>query len=430
MVVTPWGRSDELRSRKLRPGPGASREEVKANQRERLFGAMVAAVEERGYEKTRVADLLETSGVSRNTFYKHFGNKRECFFATVDAVTAAGSARVVAAYEGHDGTWDERLSAALLALVDLIVEHPAAGRLYYVETYTAGPEAIRELEAVGDRLETVVRRALEESPRHAEMPREIVRAVLRGLHRIIQTRLRSGRERRLLAEGPELLRWALGYRTPPQRLVRPRKPPARAFATPPAPPPHQARDRIMTAVIELMAEQSYQALKITDIAQRAAISLTTFYAHFDGKDDAVVAALRRAADRALEATAPAYHQAPDWPHAIGATVRAFFAFLAIERPFAQFGGVGSHSGSRLVVEVRHQLLTAGQEFLAEGYRQHPEVHPIVGEAIGAALDALLFDQVLNRGPDRLYEMTSTATYVALVPFVGPEEACAVANRSR
>ena len=41
---TPWGDSNELRDRRLRPGPGIPREDVLANQRERMFGAMVAAV--------------------------------------------------------------------------------------------------------------------------------------------------------------------------------------------------------------------------------------------------------------------------------------------------------------------------------------------------------------------------------------------------
>ena len=68
MVVTPWGDSDSLRERRLPPGPGRPREGVLANQRERLFGAMVASVSERGYRATAVNDLVEISGVSSRTF--------------------------------------------------------------------------------------------------------------------------------------------------------------------------------------------------------------------------------------------------------------------------------------------------------------------------------------------------------------------------
>lgn len=429
MTVTPWGRSDELRSRKLRPGPAASREEVEANQRERLFGAMVAAVAERGYEKTRVADLLELSGVSRSTYYKHFDSKQDCFLATIDAVLANGGERVVSSFAGHEGTWQERFEAAFNTLIREVVENRAAAHLYYVDTYAAGHEAIERVEQMGDRIERLAIQAIEQSPDHAGMPKDIVRAVLRGFRRVIQARLRTGRERELLDEGPDLVRWAIGYRKPPQPLRRPRKPPAGRFQTP-AIDRGDPRERILAAVIELMGEKGYTAMTINEIAQRAATSLTTFYDRFDGKDDAVVAALRRDANRVLEVTAPAFRAEPDWPSAMASALHAFFAFLVIEQPFARFGGVDVHSGSRLVVEVRDQLLAASQAFIAEGYRKHPSANPIAGEAIGASIDALLFDQMVRRGPQRIYELAPTATYIVLLPFVGADEACAIANASR
>lgn len=390
---------------------------------------MVAAVAQHGYESTRVADLLEVSGVSRSGFYKLFSSKQDCFLATLDAIVAVEGERVVNAYRDSDGTWDERLAAALESLIDMIVLSPASARLYYVETYAAGPAAIEKVERMGDQLELLAKDALRQSPQHAGMPRDLLRAVLRGFRRVIQTRLRTGRQDDLRREGPELLEWALGYHAPPQRLRRPRKPPQLEFEPQPT-DPTDVRERILTAVIRLMASKGYQALTITDIAQRAAISLTTFYGEFEGKDEAVVAALRRSANQTLEVIGPAYQQAEDWPRAIGAAMHAFFAYLQLEHPFAQFGGVDIHSGSPLVVEVRDQLLVAAQAFLAEGHRQYQGVSPLAGEAIGASIDALLFDKISRVGVERLYELAPTAAYIALVPFVGVDEACAIANASR
>src|SRR5215475_10944294 len=62
MVVTPWGDSDSLRDRKLQPVRGAPVDEVRQNQRERLFAAMVACVAERGFAATTVEGLVELSG--------------------------------------------------------------------------------------------------------------------------------------------------------------------------------------------------------------------------------------------------------------------------------------------------------------------------------------------------------------------------------
>ena len=425
--MTPWGESRELSARRLRPGPSASRTEVEANQRERMFGAMVAAVAEHGYEATRVADVLEISGVSRNTFYKHFRNKLDCFLATMDATILCGQAGVVSAYLDHEGPWDDRLAAGFGELIAVLVAQPAAARLFYVESHAAGPEAIAKVDRFGARIEQITRRALDESPEHAGVPTELLRAILRGMRRVMQSRLRTGREAELTEIGPQLLRWGLGYRAPPQPLAHPTEPPPHEFEIR-APDPEDARERILSAVIDLMATKGYQSLTITDIAQHGAVSLTTFYRHFQGKDDAVVAALRRSTNQVVEAVAPAFRGAPDWPHAVAAGLRAFFAFLVLPQPFARFGGVDViYSGSRFVLDVRQQLLSTAQAFIAEGYHRHHAVEPIAGEAIGASIDALAFDQIVVRGEQRLYEITPTATYIALVPFTGVEEACAIAN---
>ena len=57
MAQTPWGRAEELRGRKLPPGRGRPRGEVEENQRQRLYGAMVALVNEKGYAETTISDL-------------------------------------------------------------------------------------------------------------------------------------------------------------------------------------------------------------------------------------------------------------------------------------------------------------------------------------------------------------------------------------
>jgi AcrR family transcriptional regulator len=61
--------------------PGATREDVVRNQRERLFAAMVASTASKGYPATTVADLIALAGVSRATFYEHFDDKAHCFRA-------------------------------------------------------------------------------------------------------------------------------------------------------------------------------------------------------------------------------------------------------------------------------------------------------------------------------------------------------------
>ena len=45
--------------------------------RQKIYNAFAAALKEKDYEKMTVEDILERSGVSRSTFYTHFGKKED-----------------------------------------------------------------------------------------------------------------------------------------------------------------------------------------------------------------------------------------------------------------------------------------------------------------------------------------------------------------
>ena len=64
---------------------GTPSEVAQQNQRERLLAGAVKAVEERGFAKVAVADIIRHAGVYRQLFYDNFANKEECIEAAFDA---------------------------------------------------------------------------------------------------------------------------------------------------------------------------------------------------------------------------------------------------------------------------------------------------------------------------------------------------------
>jgi AcrR family transcriptional regulator len=50
----------------------------------------------------------------------------------------------------------------------------------------------------------------------------------------------------------------------------------------------RARDQIAWALLALLREKPYQTISVMDIARRAGVSRTTFYAHFQDRDDVIV----------------------------------------------------------------------------------------------------------------------------------------------
>jgi AcrR family transcriptional regulator len=400
-------------------------EGVRAKQRERLLNATIDVVSDIGYDATRVADLLEASGVSRNAFYKLFDSKHDCFLATIDRLVEMSGPSVLDVYDRTPGSWYERMLAMLDALATTIVAYPAMARVGWIEVYAAGPEAVARVERIDERVEKMVRAALAESPERSAMPLEVVRAVIGGLRKVIHSRLREGREGELPGLMPEMLEWMMSYQTPAERLRRPRKPPAGLI--PDVPPPADSRERILAALTDLVAEQGYPSVAITEIAARASVSLSTFYALFEGKEEAFVAAIDRGWERTIGAVLPAYGAASDWPLAVSAGLHAFCAIFTVEPALGRLGGIGTYEGGPAGLERRDQSILAAQALLHEGYRRRPDVPAITAEAVGATIYALVSRQVRRRGAERLYEVAPAAAFIALAPFVGSDEAARVAN---
>lgn len=135
---------------------GLSREQVAADQRIRILLALAEAMAEKGYVATTVADVLKRAGVSRETFYQQFSSKQDAFMAAFDA---AGSLALTALAEDVAAEADpvDRFAEALRTYLSNLVAQPALARMFLVEVYAAGPEAIARRAAFQQRVvETMV----------------------------------------------------------------------------------------------------------------------------------------------------------------------------------------------------------------------------------------------------------------------------------
>lgn len=111
-------------------------------RRDAIVEAMIRVAGNKGYLATSVADVLAEAGASRATFYKHFGNKHECFLVAYDlAVERILAATEAACQEGD--CWRDRARNGLRAVVELLGSEPALAQTAIVEVAAAGAEARR-----------------------------------------------------------------------------------------------------------------------------------------------------------------------------------------------------------------------------------------------------------------------------------------------
>jgi AcrR family transcriptional regulator len=421
MVETPWGASDSLRSRMLPPGPATPPEDVARNQRERLFGAMVASVASRGYSATRVTDLIELSGISRRSFYALYPDKEACFKEVVAEIVAGALKR---ADPSDVPAGEERARQRFQRLAAAVIEQPAAARLCLIEAHAAGPEALRPVEDAVAAVEKLMQIRAAEMPERAGTPPEMIGALVGSAIEVIRTRLRRGEERELAELAGPLTDFLLAYRPPPRPLRLGTRLPT---AAPETLAGHDHQERALRAFAAVVAERGYENTTIEEVVRRASMSPTTFYANFAGKREALIAAIDNAGAQLSAAVVPSFRRNPDWPTALRAAYVTLFNFMASRPAMAHLVLVDVYAAGPEALSRREETLRSLRQMLEEGRRRAPEVSDLAIEAIVGAVASLAYKQVREGGVRSLPALAPLCAYLSLAPFIGAEQACAVAN---
>jgi len=419
---------------------------------------MIDAVAEKGYQATTVADVVARAGVSRSTFYDHFASKQECLLVTFDLVADESMRRVERAYREAEG-WPGRAEAAIRVLFESAIENPGAVRLSLLEIAAVGPAGIERRERSLVRYECFVRDALELAPGEGTVSDTVLKGVIGGLNRVLYRRVLRGERAKLLALVPDMVAWAASYYPTPAAILDEPKMPAPAEGAPrhtltggrapgtlaPHAPlrrrrglprgdqnvsrsfvVHNQRERILDAVANLTAAEGYAELKVEDIAEQAAVSLNAFYEHFTDKEDAFLVAYEVGHGKALAMVERAYAAEPDWRLGVGAGIAALFEFLAAEPAFAHIALVDALIATRRTAERSNVGVDAFAKMLVPGLQGQSPPPAFTIEAIAGGIFDLCLHYALHDRIRELPELTASATYLALAPFLGSGEATRIA----
>lgn len=448
------------RAERYRPLPtgthGLDPELVKRDQRERLQKAMIELIAEKGYPGLRIVDLAKLAHVSQPTFYSLYADKEDLFLSTYDEVAERTAKAVIAAYE-TDGTLDECLLAAMRAFAELAAAEPDTTSLLVLGAFGAGGSALERRKRAVGALERSMYARRDGTETHE--PTDLtIKFIIGGIREVTATRLRSGHAADLPALAEELARWAACYRRrlPPGLEAAPAaRPDGSDMCAPVASErarraegrlpsgrsdlPRQVivksqRERIVDATAAIVAEKGLAALTIPEIARRANVSHQTFYDIYASKHEAFLGAQKVGMHQALQVAVEAYQaQGEDWPRAVAAGARALIDYLASEPAHAHLTLVDTFAACPEAIEIRNAGVHAFAAYLGPGYELtrggDVEAPTIAAEAIAGGIWAILHHYIENDCIGALASTAPQVTYFALTPFLGPEEAAAVARQS-
>ena len=188
--------------------PNSARSKAELSQRERIVRATAQVVAEKGYAALSIPGITGVAGVSNQTFYEHFSNKREPFLAAFEASAFAGLAAATAAYETA-GDRPEAVGAGIRAMVEHVAGNELFARITFFELQTAGPIALDRADMMMDRFMDFLRPENAAKGLGTPPPEPILQAIGSGIWGAIQHELAKGRSRRLPGLAPELTRIAL-----------------------------------------------------------------------------------------------------------------------------------------------------------------------------------------------------------------------------
>ncbi len=171
-----------------RPGAtGLSRGRVTEIQRSRMLAAALATVEEVGYARMTVAQVIGRAKVSRKTFYDVFADREDCFLAALEQAVAQAGRVVTQAYEAESG-WREGVRAGLAELLLFFDEEPALAKLCLVEALGAGPRVLERRGEVLEELAAVVDRGRFATSAVREPPEVVAEGVIGAVFAVLHTR--------------------------------------------------------------------------------------------------------------------------------------------------------------------------------------------------------------------------------------------------
>lgn len=113
-------------------------------QSDRLCAAMAEVMTEKGYAHTSVEDVLRRAGVSRQSFYRIFSSKLDCFMTAFDRAGELLMNRVLSNAGPSTGPGDplDVFTRAFTSYLDALADEWPFARLFLVEVYAAGPQAL------------------------------------------------------------------------------------------------------------------------------------------------------------------------------------------------------------------------------------------------------------------------------------------------
>ena len=191
------------------------------------------------------------------------------------------------------------------------------------------------------------------------------------------------------------------------------------------------RERIITALVDTVAERGYNATTVAHITKAASVSRRTFYEHFADKEACFLAAYEMVAGHIRESMQVAAEAFEEWPQKVRAALGTMLRFLAAEPDLARVCMIEPVAAGGEIAAKHRASMQGFVEILKAGRPEHGGERPLP-EATEATLVGGIVSLIvreINAGrTERLEDLLPDLVELTLAPYLGGEEASRLARQ--
>lgn len=410
----------------------------------RIQEALLALVDERGYQDVTVADVAARAGVERSALDDRFADKEELCVDVFEEIARLAQVEVMAAFEAG-GEWRDRLRASAYAMARFMRDHPREVGFGALHILAAGDLAQVYREQQLQRWVDLIDLGRQELDDPDSMGRGVAEGALGSIHARLLKELENGRGTDSLEQfvpelmyiavrpylGHEVAKEELEIPPPPRtgnggpslsRLPRGRHGLPREFVA------KNQRDRLTAATVAVVAKHGFSETTIAQICAAASVSRRTFYAYFPSKDACFLSTYETIVEYLRDATEEASANEVEWTAKVRAKLGAGLEFFAANPDLARFClAVPQQAGEEVAArsrDITDQIL----DYLCEGMPPDTRTPPKgVADSLAGGMTAIVLRKVNEGEGARLPELLPDLVELFLAPFLGRPEAVEAAH---
>lgn len=194
------------------------------------------------------------------------------------------------------------------------------------------------------------------------------------------------------------------------------------------------RERMVEAMVDVVAEKGYTESTVADIISAAGVSRATFYEQFADKEDCFVAAYGTVMERMLSFVADGFDRdgSEDWVIQVRGGLGALLTYLAGNPVAARVGIVEGFGAGARARDRYQQAVSAFFPFLdaARNLVDQPDRIPTqVARVVVGGVSALIFNEASEGRAADLPRLLPEMMYLAVTPYFGHEQGITAMNET-